>query len=253
MTQSESRVALVTGAGTGVGKAVSLCLLSHGYRVVLAGIYREPLEQALEEAGPRAGNGLAIQVDVSDPQLVAALFEQTQKRFGRLDVLFNNAGIVEPPGNLEDLSIDQWCRVMEVNAMGSFLCTQQAFKLMKSQVPHGGRIINNGSISAHAPRPSQVAYTASKHAITGLTKATSLEGRKYNIACGQIDLGNAATDLAAQMAKGVRQANGEVAVEPLLDLKHVASAVLYMANLPLDANVQFLTIMPTKMPFVGRG
>jgi NAD(P)-dependent dehydrogenase (short-subunit alcohol dehydrogenase family) len=244
---------LITGAGTGVGKAVSLCLLRHGYRVVLAGLYQEPLDKALKEVGPDARNGLAVRVDVSDQQLVAALFAETLKHFARLDVLFNNAGVVEPPGNLEDLSLTHWRSVMDVNVTGAFLCTQEAFRVMKQQVPRGGRIINNGSISAHSPRPSQVAYTASKHAITGLTKATSLEGRKYDIACGQIDLGNANTDLAVQMAKGVRQANGQVAVEPLLELDHIANAVLFMAGLPLEANVQFLTVMPSKMPYIGRG
>ena len=249
---SNNKVAVVTGAGTGIGKAVSLALLKDGYRVALAGRRKEPLEKAVAEsgAGPRA---LAVPTDVSDPQSVRALFAKVKEAFARLDVLFNNAGIGAPGVPMEDLTFDQWKAVVDINLTGVFLCTQEAIKLMKSQDPKGGRIINNGSISAHAPRPNSAPYTATKHAVTGLTKSTSLDGRKYDIACGQIDIGNAHTELAARMANGVPQANGTIAVEPLMDVNHVASAVLYMASLPLDANAQFLTIMATKMPFVGRG
>jgi NAD(P)-dependent dehydrogenase (short-subunit alcohol dehydrogenase family) len=246
--------AIVTGAGTGIGKAVALALLDAGYRVAFAGRRREPLEQAIAAAaGVAPTRALAVPTDVADPASVAALFAQVQKAFGRLDVLFNNAGISAPAVLLEDLSYEQWKSVVDINLTGVFLCTQEAFKLMKSQTPRGGRIINNGSISAHAPRPNSAPYTSTKHAITGLTKSTSLDGRKYDIACGQIDIGNASTEMAAKMARGVPQANGEIAVEPLMDVGHVASAVVYMAGLPLDANVQFMTIMATKMPFVGRG
>jgi NAD(P)-dependent dehydrogenase (short-subunit alcohol dehydrogenase family) len=249
---SSNKVAIVTGAGTGIGKAVSLALLKDGYRVALAGRRKEPLEQAVAEsaAGTRA---LAIPTDVRDVQSVRALFAKTKEAFGRLDLLFNNAGIGAPGTLLEELSFEQWKAVVDTNLTGAFLCTQEAIKLMKDQEPRGGRIINNGSISAHAPRPNSAPYTATKHAITGLTKSTSLDGRKYDIACGQIDIGNAHTDLAARMANGVPQANGSVAVEPLMDVAHVAGAVVQMASLPLDANVQFMTIMATKMPFVGRG
>jgi NAD(P)-dependent dehydrogenase (short-subunit alcohol dehydrogenase family) len=246
------KVAIVTGAGTGIGKAVSLALLEDGYRVALAGRRQEPLERVVAEsaAGRRA---LAIPTDVRDAQSVQALFAKTREAFGRLDLLFNNAGIGAPGLPLEELSLEQWQAVVDTNLTGVFLCTREAIKLMKDQEPRGGRIINNGSISAHAPRPNSAPYTATKHAITGLTKSTSLDGRKYDIACGQIDIGNAHTDLAARMANGVPQANGSVAVEPLMDVAHVASAVVQMASLPLDANVQFMTIMATKMPFVGRG
>ena len=247
------KVAIVTGAGTGIGKAVAIALLKNGYRVALAGRRREPLEQAIAEAAASSAIALAIPTDVSDPGSVSALFARTQKTYGRLDLLFNNAGVGAPAINLEDLTVEHWKNVVDINLTGVFLCTQEAFRLMKSQQPRGGRIINNGSISAHAPRPHSAPYTATKHAITGLTKSTSLDGRKYDIACGQIDIGNAATEMAARMAKGVPQANGEIAIEPLMDVAHVASAVLYMASLPLDANVQFLTVMATKMPFVGRG
>ncbi len=248
-----SKVAVVTGAGTGIGKAVAIALLKDGYRVALAGRRREPLEQAIAHAGVSAGVALAVPTDVSDPASVRALFAQTRKAFGRLDVLFNNAGVGAPAVGLEELTVEQWKNVVDINLTGAFLCTQEAIRMMKDQNPRGGRIINNGSISAHAPRPNSAPYTATKHAITGLTKSTSLDGRKYDIACGQIDIGNAATDMAARMAKGVPQANGEIAIEPLMDVAHVASAVTYMASLPLDANVQFLTVMATKMPFVGRG
>ena len=245
-------VALITGAGSGIGKATALAFIADGFRVVLAGRHREALDE-VARAGS-AGQTLVHEMDVTDPEAVQGLFDATVARFGRLDVLFNNAGVGTPFGvNLEDLTFEQWRRVIDTNLTGAFLCTQQAFRVMKAQQPRGGRIINNGSISAHAPRPNSAPYTATKHAITGLTKSGSLDGRKYDIACGQIDIGNAATDLAARMAKGVPQASGQVAVEPLMDVGHVASAVLYMASLPLDANVQFMTIMATKMPFVGRG
>jgi NAD(P)-dependent dehydrogenase (short-subunit alcohol dehydrogenase family) len=247
------KTAIVTGAGTGIGKGVATALLKEGYRVAFAGRRREPLEQAIAEAGATAKNAIAVPTDVSDPASVRALFARTREAFGRLDLLFNNAGIGAPGINLEDLTFEQWKNVVDINLTGAFLCVQEAFKLMKSQDPRGGRIINNGSISAHAPRPNSAPYTATKHGITGLTKSASLDGRKYDIACGQIDIGNAHTDLAARMAKGVPQANGTIAVEPLMDVQHVASAVCYMASLPLDANVQFLTVMATKMPFVGRG
>jgi NAD(P)-dependent dehydrogenase (short-subunit alcohol dehydrogenase family) len=251
--KSIDKVAVVTGAGSGIGKAVALALLKEGYRVVLAGRRVDALEKALTEAGANRPHALAVPTDVGKPDAVRALFAKTKDTFGRLDLLFNNAGIGAPGVMLEDLSYEQWKAVVDTNLTGAFLCTQEAIKLMKSQDPRGGRIINNGSISAHAPRPNSVAYTSTKHAITGLTKSTSLDGRKYDICCGQIDIGNAATDLAARMAKGVPQANGEIAVEPLMDVGHVASAVTYMASLPLDANVQFMTVMATKMPFVGRG
>jgi NAD(P)-dependent dehydrogenase (short-subunit alcohol dehydrogenase family) len=249
---SHNKVAIVTGAGTGIGKAVATALLKDGYRVALAGRRKEPLEKAVSEAGAGA-RALAVPTDVSDPQSVRALFAKTKETFGRLDLLFNNAGVGAPGVPLEELSFEQWKAVVDINLTGVFLCTQEAIKLMKSQDPRGGRIINNGSISAHAPRPNSAPYTATKHAVTGLTKSTSLDGRKHDIACGQIDIGNAHTELAARMANGVPQANGSIAVEPLMDVGHVASAVLYMASLPLDANAQFLTIMATKMPFVGRG
>jgi len=247
------KCAVVTGAGSGIGKAVAMALLNSGYRVALTGRRKDALATAGAEAGSAGARALAVPSDVSDPASVGALFAKVKEAFGRLDLLFNNAGIGAPGVNLEDLSFEQWKNVVDINLTGAFLCTQEAFRIMKSQDPRGGRIINNGSISAHAPRPNSAPYTATKHAITGLTKSTSLDGRKYDIACGQIDIGNAATDLAARMAKGVPQANGQVAVEPLMDVAHVASAVLYMASLPPDANVQFLTVMATKMPFVGRG
>jgi NAD(P)-dependent dehydrogenase (short-subunit alcohol dehydrogenase family) len=247
------KFAIVTGAGSGIGKAVALALLHHGYGVALAGRRLEPLQQVVADAGLSASRALAVPTDVASPESVAALFARVKEAFGRLDVLFNNAGVGAPPVALEDLSYAQWKNVVDINLTGAFLCTQESFKLMKSQTPRGGRIINNGSISAHAPRPNSAPYTSTKHAITGLTKSTSLDGRKYDIACGQIDIGNAATEMAARMATGVPQANGQIAVEPLMDVAHVASAVVYMASLPLDANVQFLTVMATKMPFVGRG
>jgi len=247
------KVAIVTGAGTGIGKAAAVALLNEGYRVVLAGRRGELLQQAIAAAAPPPGAALAVPTDVSDPASVQALFARTREAYGRLDVLFNNAGVGAPGINLEDLTVEQWKNVVDINLTGVFLCIQEAFRIMKSQSPRGGRIINNGSISAHAPRPNSAPYTATKHAITGLTKAASLDGRKYDIACGQIDIGNAHTEMAARMANGVPQANGQIAIEPLMDVAHVASAIVYMASLPLDANVQFLTVMATKMPFVGRG
>jgi len=250
---AHGRVAIVTGAGTGIGKAAALALLADGYRVALAGRRKEPLEQTVKDAGPAGERALAVPTDVADPESVRALFAKTQDAFGRLDVLFNNAGIGAPGVNLEDLTVEQWKSVVDINLTGMFLCIQEAFRIMKAQDPRGGRIINNGSISAHAPRPNSVAYTATKHGVTGLTKCASLDGRKYDIACGQLDIGNAETELAARMAKGVPQANGTIAAEPLMDVNHVGQAVLHMANLPLATNVQFMTIMATKMPFVGRG
>ncbi|MEP7348256.1 MAG: SDR family oxidoreductase [Gemmatimonadaceae bacterium] len=248
----EKKVAIVTGAGSGIGKAVTLALLGEGYHVTLAGRRMDSLAQTVAEAGPASSRALLVPTDVRDPAAVRALFAQTREAFGRLDLLFNNAGTFVL-GLLEDLSYAAWQGMVETNLTGAFLCTQEAFRLMKSQDPRGGRIINNGSISAHAPRPNSAPYTATKHAITGLTKSTSLDGRKYDIACGQIDIGNALTDMAAAMPHGVPQANGAVAVEPVMDVQHVARAVLHMASLPLDTNVLFLTIMATKMPFVGRG
>jgi len=247
------KVAIVTGAGTGIGKAAAVALLNAGYRVVLAGRRGELLQQAIAAAAAPPGAALAVPTDVSDPASVQALFARTRDAYGRLDVLFNNAGVGAPGINLEDLTFAQWKNVVDINLTGVFLCIQEAFRMMKSQDPRGGRIINNGSISAHAPRPNSAPYTATKHAITGLTKAASLDGRKYDIACGQIDIGNAHTEMAARMANGVPQANGQIAIEPLMDVAHVASSIVYMASLPLDANVQFLTVMATKMPFVGRG
>ena len=253
MNESNSRVAIVTGAGSGIGKAVALALLKAGYRVALAGRRAALLEQAVKDAGATAATALAVPTDVAKPDDVRALFARTMAQFGRLDVLFNNAGVGAPPVNMEDITFEQWKNVVDINLTGMFLCIQQAFRVMKAQTPRGGRIINNGSISAHAPRPNSAPYTATKHAITGLTKSTSLDGRKYDIACGQIDIGNAHTELAARMANGVPQANGQIAIEPLMDVAHVANSVVYMAGLPLDANVQFMTVMATKMPFVGRG
>ena len=247
------KVAVVTGAGTGIGKAAAVALLNNGYRVAFAGRRREPLEQAIAEAAAPQGAAIAAPTDVSDPASVRALFARVRETFGRLDVLFNNAGVGAPGVNLEELTFEQWKNVVDINLTGAFLCTQEAFRMMKNQTPRGGRIINNGSISAHAPRPNSVAYTSTKHAITGLTKSTSLDGRKYDIACGQIDVGNAETPLASRMKDGVPQANGEVRPEPLMNVENVANAVVYMASLPLDANVLFLTVMATKMPFVGRG
>jgi NAD(P)-dependent dehydrogenase (short-subunit alcohol dehydrogenase family) len=248
-----SKVALVTGAGTGIGKHSALALLREGYAVVLAGRRKDLLEATAAEGKATGSPTLVVPTDVGDPESVRALFAKAKDTFGRLDLLFNNAGIGAPPVPMEELPFEKWKAVVDVNLTGAFVCTQEAIKIMKSQQPRGGRIINNGSISAHAPRPNSVAYTATKHAMTGLTKSTSLDGRKYDIACGQIDIGNAATEMTERMKKGVPQANGSVEVEPTMDVQNVARAVVYMASLPLDANVQFLTVMATKMPFVGRG
>jgi NAD(P)-dependent dehydrogenase (short-subunit alcohol dehydrogenase family) len=247
------KVALVTGAGSGIGRAVSLALHADGYSVVLAGRRAWELEKTAEEAKRSDTRMLVVRADVSRPDQVIDLFSKTREVFGRLDLLFNNAGTGTPPIPLEDLTFEQWEAVVGVNLTGAFLCAQQAFKIMKTQNPRGGRIINNGSISAHVPRPHSAPYTATKHAITGLTKCISLDGRKHDIACGQIDIGNAATDMTVPMTGGVPQANGAMMAEPRIDLKHVCDAVLYMARLPLEANVQFMTVMATKMPFVGRG
>jgi NAD(P)-dependent dehydrogenase (short-subunit alcohol dehydrogenase family) len=250
---SAAKVAIVTGGGTGVGRAAARALAGAGWQVVLAGRRPEPLARAIEEIGTIGPTPVAMPTDVGDPTSVRSLFDQTQTRFGRLDLLFNNAGTGAPPVLLEDLSYEQWMTVVNANLTGAFLCTQQAFRLMKSQTPRGGRIINNGSISAYAPRPNSAPYTATKHAISGLTRSTSLDGRKYDIACGQIDIGNAATEMTERMKAGVPQADGSVREEPRMDAAHVGQAVLHMASLPLDANVLFMTIMATKMPFVGRG
>src|SRR5664280_2180613 len=247
------KIALVTGAGSGIGRAVSMALQSAVYSVVLAGRRTEALERTAASAASPGGRMLPIPTDVTDPNSVRALFAKTREAFGRLDVLFNNAGTGAPAIPLEDLLYEQWMQVVAVNLTGAFLCAQQAIKLMKAQQPGGGRIINNGSISAHAPRPLSAPYTATKHAITGLTKSTSLDGRAYDIACGQLDIGNAATEMTQRMTKGVLQPSGELAVEPRMDVRHVADAVVHMASLPLDANVQFMTVMATKMPLIGRG
>lgn len=249
--KTNNKVALVTGAGTGIGRAVALGFLREGYRVVLAGRRIEPLNDVAKESG--TDRALPVATDVSRPDSVAALFDRIRATFGRIDVLFNNAGISGMGTSFEDIAFETWQEVVNINLTGSFLCAQGAFKMMKDQLPQGGRIINNGSISAHAPRPNSAPYTATKHAITGLTKSISLDGRKYNIACGQIDIGNALTELSARMAKGVPQANGEIAIEAMMDASEVADAVVHMAALPLSTNVQFMTIMATKMPFVGRG
>jgi len=247
------RVAIVTGAGTGIGKAVALALLKEGYSVALAGRRAEPLDKAVADSGAGPSRTLAVPTDVGKPDSVRALFAKSKEKFGRLDLLFNNAGMGAPGIPMEDLSYEQWQAVVNANLTGAFLCTQEAIKVMKDQTPRGGRIINNGSISAHAPRPNSAPYTATKHAITGLTKSTSLDCRKYDIACGQIDIGNAATEMTERMAAGIIQANGSMAIEPRMDVAHVASTVVHMASLPLEANVQFVTVMATKMPFVGRG
>jgi NAD(P)-dependent dehydrogenase (short-subunit alcohol dehydrogenase family) len=246
------KVAIVTGAGSGIGRAVAIGMLRDGYQVALAGRHRETLAETASHA-PSAELAIAVPTDIRDPESVSALFTRTRETFGRVDVLFNNAGVVAPGVSLENLTIDQWRAVVDTNLTGAFLCTQQAFAVMKAQQPRGGRIINNGSISAAVPRPNSAPYTATKHAIAGLTKSSSLDGRKYDIACGQIDIGNAATELTVNAPLGLPQANGEVAPEPRLDVEHVVRAVLYMASLPLEANVQFMTVMATKMPFIGRG
>ncbi|HTX13978.1 MAG TPA: SDR family oxidoreductase [Candidatus Baltobacteraceae bacterium] len=250
--ESPSKIAIITGAGSGIGRYVALALAKEGYSMALAGRRREPLEATALALKGTNSQALVVPTDVGDPASVRELFAKTKDEFGRLDLLFNNAGI-STGGPLEDLTYERWKSVVDTNLTGTFLCTQEAFRIMKAQDPRGGRIINNGSISAHAPRPNSAPYTATKHGITGLTKVTSLDGRKYDIACGQIDIGNAATDMVERMKKGVPQANGAIAVEPTMDPADVARAIVYMASLPLDANVQFMTIMATKMPFIGRG
>jgi len=249
---SPKKFAVVTGAGTGIGRAVALAFLKDGYRVALAGRRKEMLEQTAAEAGAAGKNALVVPTDVGKVEAVEALFAAVKREFGRLDVLFNNAG-GGATAPLEDLTVEQWRSVVDVNFNGMFYCAQQAFRIMKDQDPRGGRIINNGSISAYVPRPNSIAYTATKHGVSGMTRTISLDGRKYDIACGQIDVGNAITPLTERMAKGVMQANGTISPEPRMDVHHVGDAVLFMANLPLDVNVQFMTIMATKMPFVGRG
>ncbi len=247
------KVAIVTGAGSGIGRASALALIAAGWHVALAGRRADALQATREAAGANADRALAVPTDATDPAAVKALFAATQSAFGRLDLLFNNAGSGAPAIPLEDLSFEQWKTVVDINLTAVFLCTQEAFRLMKAQSPRGGRIINNGSISAHSPRPLSAPYTATKHGVTGLTKSTSLDGRAYDIACGQIDIGNAATEMTQRMTKGVLQPSGELAVEPRMDVRHVADAVVHMASLPLDANVQFMTVMATKMPLIGRG
>ena len=251
--EKDQKISIVTGAGTGVGKSASLALADEGWTIVLAGRRKDPIEAVANEIKCRGGNALAIVTDTSDTKSVKGLFEETKRAFGRLDLLFNNAGTNAPGVSLEDLSFEQWTNVVNVNLTGVFLCTQEAFRLMKAQTPMGGRIINNGSISAHVPRPGSAPYTATKHAVTGLTRSTSLDGRKYNIACGQIDIGNALTEMAARMTKGVPQADGSIQVEPVMDVSNVGKTVAHMASLPIDANVQFVTVMATNMPFIGRG
>jgi NAD(P)-dependent dehydrogenase (short-subunit alcohol dehydrogenase family) len=246
-------VAVVTGAGSGLGRCIAQALLAAGWQVAVAGRREHALRETLASAAGPAGAGLAVPADVTVPESVAALFEAVRQRWQRVDLLVNNAGMFGPPGAVDELSLSGWRQAVDTNLTGAFLCAHHAVRMMKNHSPRGGRIINNGSISAHAPRPHSVAYTATKHAITGLTKSISLDGRAFDIACGQIDIGNAATDMTAQMSRGMPQANGSLAAEPTFDAQHVAAAVLYMASLPLDANVQFLTITATKMPFIGRG
>ena len=251
--EKDQKISIVTGAGTGVGKSASLALADEGWTIVLAGRRKDPIEAVANEIKSRGGNASAIVTDTSDTKSVKGLFEETKRTFGRLDLLFNNAGTNAPGVSLEELSFEQWTNVLNVNLTGVFLCTQEAFRLMKAQTPMGGRIINNGSISAHVPRPGSAPYTATKHAVTGLTRSTSLDGRKYNIACGQIDIGNALTEMAARMTKGVPQADGSIQVEPVMDVANVGKTVAHMASLPMEANVQFVTVMATNMPFIGRG
>jgi len=250
---SLQKVAIVTGAGSGIGRHAAVALARAGYALVLAGRRKQALDITASEIAGANGQALAVSTDLADPAAVRGLFAKSQDAYGRLDLLFNNAGISGRSALLEDLSYEEWKSVVDTNLTGAFLCTQEAFKIMKRQQPRGGRIINNGSISSHAPRPDSAPYTATKHAITGLTKATSLDGRKYDIACGQIDIGNAATEMAERMKNGVAQPNGTIAIEPTMNPEDVARAIVYMASLPLDANVQFMTVMATKMPFIGRG
>jgi len=249
----QGKVALVTGAGSGIGRAAALALMAEGYALVLVGRRQEPLEATAEMGKGTGARSLAVPTDVGDPAAVKALFAKVRDEFGRLDVLFNNAGTGTPPVPIEDLTYEQWKTVVDVNLTGPFLCTQEAVRMMKAQDPRGGRVINNGTISAYVPRPNSAPYTATKHAITGLTRSTSLDGRNWDIACSQIDIGNAATDMTQRMTGGVPQADGSVRVEPRMDVQHVAKAVVFMASLPLDANVQFMTVMATKMPYIGRG
>lgn len=250
---SDSKVAVITGAGSGIGKATALAFINDGYCVTFAGRRPDALENAIKEAGNKISSAIAVPTDISDPDVVKNLFSKTRDAFGRIDVIFNNAGFGAPPVALEDLTIEQWKAVVDVNLTGTFLCIQEAFRAMKSQNPRGGRIINNGSVSAHTPRPNSAPYVATKHGITGLTKSSSLDGRKYDIACCQIDIGNAMTENASRISRGVPQADGSVKAEPMMNVREVANAVLYMASLPLDANIQFMTIMSTKMPYIGRG
>ena len=248
----QPKIAIVTGAGTGIGKAAALALLNDGWHVALAGRREQPLKELAQESG-RASQCLVLPTDVANPDAVKALFAETAKAWGRVDLLFNNAGVGAPPVPLDELTLEQWRNVVDINLNGMFYCLQQAFAIMKKQQPMGGRIINNGSISAYAPRPNSIAYTSTKHAVTGLTKTAALDGRAFSIAVGQIDIGNAGTEMAAPMARGVKQANGDVKPEPLMDVAHVGESILFMANLPLSANVLFHTVMATNMPFVGRG
>ena len=250
---AENKVAVITGAGTGVGKAAAVALAGEGYAVALAGRRKERLDGVAAEVTAAGGHALVLPTDVGDPAAVSALFAKTLEAFGRLDLLFNNAGVGAPPVLLEDLTFEQWKAAVDTNLTGAFLCTQEAFRIMKAQQPQGGRIVNNGSISAYVPRPNSAPYTATKHAISGLTKSTSLDGRKYDIACGQIDIGNAETELTARMKEGIIQPNGTILAEATMDVENVARALVYMAGLPLNANVQFMTVMATKMPFIGRG
>lgn len=250
---ARSRNAIVTGASSGIGKACALALLRAGWNVALAGRRAALLEDAIREASDAPARAIAVPTDVTDERSVRALFERTVNEFGRLDLLFNNAGVGAPPASIDEVTLEQWRAVVDVNLTGMFLCTREAFRVMKTQSPRGGRIVNNGSISAHVPRPKSIAYTATKHAVTGLTKQTSLDGRAYDIACGQIDIGNAATELARMMSQGVQQASGAIAPEPSMDVRDVAGTLVHMASLPLEANVQFVTVMATKMPFIGRG
>ena len=251
--KTTGKVAIVTGAGSGIGRAAAIALLGDGYKVVLAGRRAEALAETAREAGAAGADALAVPTDITDPDSVRNLFSRTKEAFGRLDLLFNNAGMNAPGVPLDELPVEKWRQILDTNLTGAFLCTQEAFRLMKHQRPRGGRIINNGSISAHVPRPNSAPYTATKHAITGLTKSTGLDGRAYNIACGQIDIGNAETPLTGRMKNGVPQANGTVAPEPTIAVEHVARAIVYMAGLPLDANVPFITVMATQMPYLGRG